>query len=243
MKPMLVATDNQEAIRTIKGCFQSHYKVDVASDRAHCFETARSKRYEFIFIDISFLQDVEQKGPLYDYNRGLHFFWNIYPTVEIIVLSSQELIREVVNAVKAGASNYLTYPINIDEVKYITESIYESIRMQYELDYLRDKFWHNDSLEVIRTNSPLMKKVFDKVKMVAPTKTTVLLTGETGTGRPSAERELPGIVEPQQQPGIRVLQPAYAASVHPGELRHWPVEPARRREQLPVRPQRRTDGV
>lgn len=93
------------------------------------------------------------------------------------------MIREAVMAVKAGASDYLTYPVNPDEVNHITQSIYESIIMESELDYLRDRFWQEDSLEIVRTRSPLMKRLFDKVRSVAPTKSTVLLNGETGTGK------------------------------------------------------------
>lgn len=93
------------------------------------------------------------------------------------------MIREAVMAIKAGASDYLTYPVNPDEVNHITQSIYESIIMESELDYLRDRFWQEDSLEIVRTRSPLMKRLFDKVRSVAPTKSTVLLNGETGTGK------------------------------------------------------------
>jgi len=93
------------------------------------------------------------------------------------------MIREAVMAVKAGASNYLTYPINPDEVKYVTESVQESLIMQSELDYLRDQSWQADSLEFVQTESTVMKKVLDKVRSVAPTKSTVLLIGETGTGK------------------------------------------------------------
>ncbi len=51
------------------------------------------------------------------------------------------------------------------------------------LDYLRDHFWEAASLEIIRTDNALMKKVYEKVRSVAPTRSTVLLTGETGTGK------------------------------------------------------------
>jgi DNA-binding NtrC family response regulator len=183
MKQILVATHNQGVGSVIRGCFRPAYQVDETSDRTACYEMAQKKRYEFIFIDILFLQETANGKDYPDYGRGLQPLWNAFPAVEIIVLSSQDLIREVVNAVKAGASNYLTYPINPAEVKYIIESIYESVRMQSELDYLRDAFWHSDSLEMVRTKSPVMKRVFDKVRMVAPTRTTVLLTGETGTGK------------------------------------------------------------
>jgi DNA-binding NtrC family response regulator len=93
------------------------------------------------------------------------------------------MVREAVKAVKAGAADYLTCPIDSHEVKYVIESIDANILMQSELDYLRDQFWQPSSLAIIQTKSPAMQKVFAKIRSVAPTKSTVLLTGETGTGK------------------------------------------------------------
>jgi transcriptional regulator with GAF, ATPase, and Fis domain len=70
-----------------------------------------------------------------------------------------------------------------EEVKRVSESINDSIIMESELNYLRDKFWRVDSLNIIRTSNDLMKKVFEKIRAVSPTKSTVLLMGETGTGK------------------------------------------------------------
>jgi len=53
-------------------------------------------------------------------------------------------------AVKAGASNYITYPVNPDEVRFVTESVYESVIVQHERDYLRDQFWVADSQDIIK---------------------------------------------------------------------------------------------
>jgi hypothetical protein len=50
------------------------------------------------------------------YKVALQKFWHLYPTIEIIVISSQDMIREALMAVRVGASNYLTYPLNPDEV-------------------------------------------------------------------------------------------------------------------------------
>ncbi|MEW5804770.1 MAG: sigma-54 dependent transcriptional regulator [bacterium] len=183
MKYILVVHNNQEACNVIRDCLGSEYKVEVVSDWASCLEACRKRRHEFIFIDIFLLRGLLPENGYNDYKKNLQPLWQIAPTMEIIVLSPPAMTRDAVNAVKAGASNYLTYPINPDEVRYVTESIYESIKMQSELNYLRDRFWQSDSLEVIRTNSPAMKTVFDKVKLVAPTRTTVFLSGETGTGK------------------------------------------------------------
>ncbi len=65
----------------------------------------------------------------------------------------------------------------------MVDSIHELTLIQSELEYLRSSFWQADSLEIVHTKSPLMREVFDKIQSVAPTKSTVLLIGETGTGK------------------------------------------------------------
>ncbi|MBI9085857.1 MAG: sigma-54-dependent Fis family transcriptional regulator [Desulfobacterales bacterium] len=98
-------------------------------------------------------------------------------------MADQRTIRESVDAVKAGASNYLTYPIDPTEVGYVIESLLEDRKRQSELDYLRDQFWDKESLHFAKTQSPTMAKVFDKIRSVSSTRTTVMLYGETGTGK------------------------------------------------------------
>lgn len=183
MKFVLVVTGDYKAYNTIRLSLGPEYKVDLARDKTSSFEMFRKKNYELLFIDIVVLCGELSQNGYHDYKKDLQPFWQISSSAEIIILSSQETIREAVYAVKAGADSYLTYPINRDEVRYVTESIYEFTIMQQELDYLRGRFWQNDSLHLVQTNSPAMKKVFDKVRSVAPTRATVLLTGETGTGK------------------------------------------------------------
>jgi len=70
-----------------------------------------------------------------------------------------------------------------DEIKLVSENINKARIMQSELDYLRDQFWLVDSVELLRTKSNRMQKVFQQIRSVSPTKSTVLLIGETGTGK------------------------------------------------------------
>jgi DNA-binding NtrC family response regulator len=180
MKQMLVISKEQEIFSLVRSCFRAEYAVEKVCTRDAALKILRKKRCDFIFIDLEILREsVSDNG----YKAALQPFWYLYPSVEIIIMAHQEMIREAVMAVKAGASNYLTYPIDPDEVKYLTQSIYESVLMQSELDYLRDRFWQSDSLQIVQTKSPAMKEVFAKVRSVAPTKSTVLLVGETGTGK------------------------------------------------------------
>jgi len=183
VKSVLIASHDQLACELMREYFSPEYRVEVVSDKDSCLIEFRKKRHEFTFIDVELLRALGSQRGRYDYKAGLEPFRQAFPAAEIIVLSSQEMIREAVNAVKAGASDYLTYPIHKDELRYVTESIGESIRLHSELNYLRDTVWEKESLEIVQTISPVAKGVFDKVLSVAPTKSTVLLTGETGTGK------------------------------------------------------------
>ena len=180
MKYILIASNNREASNVIRSCFDHNYQVDITVAGRSCLAMFQKRRYEFLFIDIEILRSMTKDN---DYKTKLQPFWRIFPETEIIVLSTQTKIRETVNAVKAGASNYLTYPFNPEEVKYIIDSIQEYTRLHSELDYLRDQFWRRDSLSVLQTKCPEMKAVFAKVRAVAQAESTVLLTGETGTGK------------------------------------------------------------
>jgi DNA-binding NtrC family response regulator len=180
MNDILVLAEDQDISKKIRDSLQEDYGIESVHNLETALGVLKSRRCDIVFADISFLK---VGGENHHYHEALKPFKDIYPTIEIIVMSSPEAIREAVMMVKAGASNYLTYPLNPDEVRYITEEIRTSVIIQSELDYLRDQFWRKESLEIIQTRSPRMKEVFNKIRSVAPTRSTVLLMGETGTGK------------------------------------------------------------
>lgn len=180
MKAILVACKDQSTCYGIRDTMRSECEVEVTSSKDSCLEMFRRKRYEFLLIDVETLLE---STPDRNYKTALKPFWQLHPSAQIIVMSSQDKIREAVKAVKAGASDYLTYPVDPEEIRHVTESVYESLVMESELDYLRDRFWQEDSRDIVHTQSLLMKDVFNKMRSVAPTKSSVLLVGETGTGK------------------------------------------------------------
>lgn len=180
MRSILIVSGEKEIIRAIRTSLGSEYRIGQALSRNAALDILRKNRHDIILIDLGILKESVQGN---DYKAALEPFWRHYPTIEIIVMSSQEMIREAVKVVKAGAGDYITYPITSEEVKYITENIHESVLIQSELDYLRDQFWDTDISDIIQTRNPQMNVVYNKIRSVAPTKSTVLLMGETGTGK------------------------------------------------------------
>lgn len=183
MKYILFAGNEVTGYNDIRDSLKKDYKVDIASDKESCMRMFKKRRYDFTFIDINFLQDSNGIASIDSYQKGLQTFFHIFSNAEIAVLAPKKMIRDAVAIVKGGASFYLTYPLDTEEIKFAIEGTNEAVKMQLELDYLRDQFWKDDFFDIIHTHSPKMKDVFEKVKSVAPTRTTVLLTGETGTGK------------------------------------------------------------
>jgi len=180
MKLILVTTTEQQIFQTIRSCFKSDYRVDNTATKQQALDLLSKKRYDLVFIELDILlADASDEK----YQDALQPFWQIYPSIEIVVMAPHHHIRKAIRAVKAGASDYLFYPIDPEEVAHIADGITESIITQSELSYLRDQFWDVDSQELVQTKSQIMNKVFDNIRSVSPTKSTVLLTGDTGTGK------------------------------------------------------------
>jgi len=183
MKRMLVATPSEQANAVLSETFQREYEVHAVKTSVECLHLFQDKPHEIVFIDIQYLNELGTGDDQASYRSTLRLFWNLFPSVQIIVLCSQKEIRKAVEAVQAGASNYLSYPVDRREARYVVQTIYAEMQMQSELSYLRDQFWQTDAFDYVQTNNPVMREVFEKVRTVAPADTTVLVTGETGTGK------------------------------------------------------------
>ena len=129
------------------------------------------------FMEISELESAAGNG------KGLHQMWEMFPNADIVVMGPIEQTRPLVSLVKAGATNYLTYPLDPEEIKLVIDDLTEASLRQSELDYLRDYAWREDVEQGAGVNSPKMRRLMHQVLKVAPTMTTLLISGETGTGK------------------------------------------------------------
>ena len=140
--------------------------------------------YEYLFIELAAIPVPENRGSTRDhFRRYFEPVWRLRPSLKIIVIVSANQIQAGIAAVEAGAAGYLKLPLDREEIRFITRDVYEGEILESELDYLREQFWEADVRDIVRTRCANMKKAYDLVQSVASTRTTVLLTGETGTGK------------------------------------------------------------
>jgi DNA-binding NtrC family response regulator len=106
-----------------------------------------------------------------------------YPQTVVIVITGYGTIESAVRAIKLGAYDYLTKPIIDDELRLVVERAIKQQSLMSENQDLRLQLEQKYRLENIISHNYKMAKIFDLVETVADTKTTILMTGPSGTGK------------------------------------------------------------
>jgi len=175
MSTILVGSCDKDAVSTVAAAFDSIKKFDHLTNWDALVEAVVLHRYDYVFVDLRVVGE--------EFRPRIKKLLSLAPALQVVVMAEQDQFRQVLLAIKDGARDYVTFPVAVDEVKLVTSSVDETVKLESELNFLRDESWQSETQEEVRSDSPAMQAVFRKVQSVAPTKSTVLLTGETGTGK------------------------------------------------------------
>ena len=124
---------------------------------------------------------------------GLHFLeWmrEHHPDTPILMMTAFGTIENAVAAMRRGATDYVTKPFGVDEIKLVVERALERVELKSEVVRLRDEVERRYAFGNIISRSPAMFKVFEMIRTVADTDSTVLITGDTGTGKELVARSI-----------------------------------------------------
>src|SRR4051812_19334689 len=113
-----------------------------------------------------------------------------YPHIIAIVVTGFGTVKDAVEAIKRGAWDFVSKPFQIDELLHVLESAIEQRRLKSENAYLRSQLEERYSFEGIVGKSRPMERLFQLLETVAPTNSTILITGETGTGKEVVARAI-----------------------------------------------------
>src|SRR5262249_30265542 len=111
-------------------------------------------------------------------------------SIETILITGHASVESAVEALRLGASDYLTKPVNLQRVKAVLSRMPRTGELRAEIGELRDELRRLGRFGRLVGRSPAMQEVYDRIERVAPTEATVLLMGESGTGKEIVARTI-----------------------------------------------------
>jgi len=151
------------------------YNVSDADDGSVAIGMVKKKSFDLILMDVRMLNvsGIE----------ALEQIKLINPAIPVIIMTAYASVETAVSALKKGAYDYLSKPLNFDELKITIERATEHNRLRKENEYLKSRLGEQFDRQNLIGQSRAMVKLLDTIAQVAPTEATVLIAGESGTGK------------------------------------------------------------
>ena len=176
-KPRLLILDEDRIILQSLSQFLSRegYEVKATDDPQDALAQLEANQFELIMADVN-MPGINAADFLRDVRRR-------FPQTVVVVITSYGSIEGAVEATKMGAFDYLTKPIIDDEIRVVVEKAVRQQSLLFENQTLKQQLDLRFGLENIVGHDYKMLKIFDLVEAVADSRTTVLMTGESGVGK------------------------------------------------------------
>src|SRR5919199_2275349 len=173
----ILIADDHDALRRglVRGLTDAGHEIEEASNGNAAIERLHDSYFDVVLTDLK--MGGSDGLDVLRTTRALH------PSTAVILMTESGKVKTAVEAMKNGAFDYVQKPFEIEEMEVKIEKALEVKRLKNELDYLRGTQQDIYEFDRIVGSSPALQKVLDIVKKVAKSNTTVLIRGETGTGK------------------------------------------------------------
>jgi two-component system response regulator HydG len=160
-------------LRTLIGGWE--YAVSEADDGSTAVEKIKETAFDLVLMDVRM---VKVSGL-----EALATIKAVNPAIPVIIMTAYSSVETAVKALKQGAHDYLTKPLDFDKLRLTIERAMEHTRLKEENRLLRETLGQQFDSQNIIGKSPAMLKLLETVSQVAPSEATVLISGESGTGK------------------------------------------------------------
>jgi DNA-binding NtrC family response regulator len=208
----VLIVEDHDRLREQLGQFyeQEGYKVTTAACGEEGLQKLTQEKFALVVSDV--------KMPGIDGFQLARHVREKYSDTDVILITAFGNIKQAVEAMKLGASDYITKPFQPEAIRFVSEKLIEKRHLIEEVRELRQRVQEGHSLENIISKSPKMLKVFDLVKSLAETDSGVMITGETGTGKELVARAIHNLSRRKQKQFIAINCGAFPETLLESEL-------------------------
>jgi DNA-binding NtrC family response regulator len=180
---ILVVDDEKNILRLLSMTLRKNdYEVDTAQSTEEAIEKFNSISYALVITDI--------KLPGKTGIDLLEYIKSKESDIPVIMMTAYGTIESAINAMKKGAFNYLTKPVNPDELLTVMKEAIEKYELRKENISLKSELKGKYTFSNIIGKSSAIQEVFDTIQMVSKTQSGILIVGESGTGKELAARAI-----------------------------------------------------
>jgi two-component system response regulator AtoC len=209
---ILIVEDSETARKQIQLFLETDpdLAVDTAANGSEALKALAERPYSVIVTDL--------KMPRVDGLQLLEEVQKYRPPADVIITTGFGTIEQTVQAMRMGAVDFLTKPINLEHLKLVIQRALRERALQDEVTALREKLGKHFPFHGILSKSPRMHDVFELISHVAQTMSTVLIFGETGTGKELVARAVHESSPRRDHPFVAVNCAALPESLLESEL-------------------------
>ncbi len=186
------------------------YAIDEAEDGEAAINMINDKQYDLVITDLR-MRSTSGMAVLKHVKK-------INPSTEVIVITGYGTVKSGVEAMKSGAYHYIEKPLNNEEFQILVSRAIEKRQALKQVRFLEDELREKYKFENIVGHSTSMNNVLNVVVQVAKTDSTVLLTGETGTGKELIAKAIHANSPRRQKPMLTINCGALSENLLDSEL-------------------------
>jgi len=208
----ILIIDDEEAQRNIlKGYLEKKgFKIFSASSGSEGVKSVQNNIIDIVLSDY--------KMPDITGLEVLELVKKINPEVSFVILTAYGTIENAVKAIRLGAFDYISKPVDLDELDLLLERIIENKNLRSEIELLKDQLKEKFRIDSFISDSPKMEEVLSIAYRAADSKATVLIAGESGTGKEVLAKSIHFASSRKDKPFIAVNIPALPETLLESEL-------------------------
>lgn len=189
---------------------KSGYAAEGSDSGKNALERLAERPVDVVFLDI--------KMPGMDGIETLHRIKEVYPSTQVVMMTAYGSVESSVQAMKMGASDYLMKPLDPDQVDPLILRLMQRRELIEENLLLRERLEGMDRFENLIGRSQAMQQMFEVIRDVAPSDSSVLITGETGTGKEMVARTVHALSSRGKAPFMAINCGAFSEHLLESEL-------------------------